>query len=134
MNLETRIELRLWEYIKGQYENGNYKGAILDSIFFLGDLIREKTGLEGDGVQLVGQAFGGKVPVLKVNKLQSESDRNIQTGIEQILRGIFLSIRNPRSHEKSVDTIEDAEAIIVFVNYLLGIINWTEPLGLDKMY
>lgn len=139
MNIETRIDSRLWQIIQSSYENRNYTGAILDAIYFLGDLIREKAGLESDGVTLVGKAFGGKTPKLKVNKLQSESDWNIQKGLEQILRGVYQSIRNPRSHKKYTDTAEDAQAIILFINYLIRIIEqsktpFTKSAFLDRVF
>ena len=35
---------------------------------------------------------------------------------------MYQSIRNPRSHGKHVDTKEDADAILLFINYLLKII------------
>ena len=78
--------------------------------------------MQSDVVPLVGQAFGGKSPKLSVNPLQTESDWNVQKGTESLLKGLFQSIRNPRSHEKHSDTKEVADAIILFVNYLLGII------------
>ncbi|MGD0153072.1 MAG: TIGR02391 family protein [Thermacetogeniaceae bacterium] len=123
MNLQTEIEDRLWKVISNNYEKKNFSGAILDGIFFLGDLIRERTGLDGDGLPLVGQAFGGQNPKLKVNKLQTDNDKNIQYGMEQMLRGIYQAIRNPRSHEKFNDTDFDANSIIIFINYLLKIID-----------
>jgi uncharacterized protein (TIGR02391 family) len=119
MNLSTCLDERLWQAIQNTYESRNFTGAILDSIYFLSDLIRQKTGLSSDGVALIGQALGGKSPKLKVNKLQSESDWNEQTGLEQLLRGLYQCVRNPRSHEKHVDTPEDADAIILFVNLLV---------------
>jgi uncharacterized protein (TIGR02391 family) len=64
---------------------------------------------------LVGQAFGGKTPKLRVNKLQTESDQDIQKGTENLLLGLYQSIRNPRSHGKLTDTKEDADAIILFI-------------------
>ena len=94
MNLESKVEERLWQMIQGSYENRNYTGAILDTIYFLSDLVREKSGLSSDGISLIGQAFGGKSPKLKINKLQSDSDKNIQSGIAQILRGLYQAIRN----------------------------------------
>ena len=123
MNLESKIEERLWKMIQNSYEGRNYTGAIHDAIYFLSDLIREKSGLASDGVSLIGQAFGGKSPKLKINKLQSESDKNIQAGIAQILRGIYQAIRNPRSHEKYNDSISDADSIILFIDYLTKIID-----------
>ncbi len=127
MNLQTKIDERLWQMLQNSYENRNYTGAILDSIYFLSDLIREKTGLTSDGVSLIGQALGGKSPKLKVNKLQSESEKNIQVGIAQILRGIYQAIRNPRSHEKWNDSKDNADAIILFINHLVNIIDESKP-------
>jgi uncharacterized protein (TIGR02391 family) len=123
MNLETRIDRRLWEAIAETYQARNYTASILDSFHFIGNLIREKTGLESDGVALIGQAFGGNKPKLVVNRFQTESEKNIQAGLEQIFRGLYQAIRNPRSHEKYADEETDAAVIILFVNYLLKIID-----------
>lgn len=127
MNLETKLDSRVWAAIESTYEGRNYTNAILDATYFLSGLIREKTGLESDGVALVGQAFGGKAPKLKVGKLQSESDWNVQKGLEQILRGFYLAIRNPRSHEKYADSKEDADSLILFINHLVKIIDQSKP-------
>src|SRR5882724_5641243 len=108
MNLQGKLTERLWNEIKTNYESRDFSGAILDSIHFLSEVIRQKTGLESDGVSLAGQAFGGKTPKLKVNKLQTESELNVQAGIEQLLRGIYQGFRNPRSHGKISDTQDDA--------------------------
>jgi len=123
LNLEPRLDRRLWAAIDRAYQSGDYTGAILDAIHFLGELIREKTGLDADGVALVGQAFGGQNPSLKITKLQTESEVNVQKGIEAFLRGLYQGVRNPRSHEKYADSLEDAEALILFINYLVGIID-----------
>jgi uncharacterized protein (TIGR02391 family) len=123
MNLETRLDKRLWDATRSSVENRNFTGAVLDAMYFLSDLIRQRTGLEGDGVALVGQALGGNVPKLKVNRLQSESDWSIQKGTEQLLRGMYQAIRNPRSHEKYTDSGEDAQAILLFVNHLIKIVD-----------
>ena len=122
MDLKARLAEPLWAAIETTYESRNYTGAILDAMYYLGDVIREKTGLNSDGVALVGQAFGGKSPKLRVNKLQTESDWNVQKGTENLLLGLYKGIRNPRSHGKHVDNKEDVDAIVLFVNYLLNII------------
>ncbi|NQT26162.1 TIGR02391 family protein [candidate division KSB1 bacterium] len=123
MNIETLIDKRLWLAIKNNYDLNQYTNAILNSIYFISDFIRERTGFESDGVALVGQALGGKTPKLRTSNLESESDWNIQKGIEQILRGVYQGIRNPRSHEKYSDSKEEADAIIYFINYLLSILD-----------
>ncbi|MBQ8262656.1 MAG: TIGR02391 family protein [Lachnospiraceae bacterium] len=123
MVLKNEIDIELWETIVKNYQNENYKGAIVDSIFFLTDTIRNKTGLEGDGSSLIGQAFGGENPRIKLNNLQTDSEKDVQRGIQEILRGIYTGIRNPRSHDALIDEKETADAIIVFINYLLGMLD-----------
>ncbi len=58
MNLETQIRPDLWSTIRSSYEARNFTSAILDGMHYLGDLLREKSGLEGDGVALIGQPSG----------------------------------------------------------------------------
>jgi uncharacterized protein (TIGR02391 family) len=122
INLKTKINNELWSVIKRNYESESYSEAILDAIYYLNNLIRNKTGLESDGTNLVGQAFGGEKPKIKVNDLQTESDWNVQKGLLLTMKGIMRAIRNPRSHDKYDDDIKDAEAIIVFIDYLCRII------------
>lgn len=122
-SMKNIIDERLWNFIKRNYNSENYTTSVLDSIQFIGDLIRDKSGLETDGNNLIGQAFGGKNPKIKLNKLQTETEQNIQKGIESTLRGIYSAFRNPRSHTKFVDNEEDADAIILFINHLLKLID-----------
>lgn len=99
----------------------------------LSNVLRDKTGVDGDGAALVGQALGGDPPRLKINKLQTETDRNVQRGIEQILRGLYWAVRNPRSHEQIEDTKDKANAIVYFISYLLDIIAESEePFTLPR--
>jgi uncharacterized protein (TIGR02391 family) len=123
ISLKENIEEKLWDFVKKNYNSENYSNAILDSIQFIGDLIREKSGLEGDGNTLIGIAFGGENPKIKLNNLQTDTEKNIQKGIEQIFRGIYSAYRNPRSHSKLDDSENDANEIIIFINHLLKILD-----------
>lgn len=105
------------------YEADQYSHAILEGTHFLSSLLRERGGIDGDGVALVGQALGGDAPKLRLNALQTESEKNVQRGFEQILRGIYQGIRNPRSHEPSTDTKETADAVIHFLGYIVGLLS-----------
>ena len=122
-HIKKHIEERLWNFIKRSYNSEDYKNAILDSIQFVGDIIRDKSGLDNDGNQLVGRAFEGKNPKIKLNKLKTESERNVQKGIGSILRGIYSAYRNPRSHSNINDTEQDAFEVIIFINHLLKLID-----------
>lgn len=123
MNLQIEISQDLWSAVASAYEAGNYSHAILEAVHHLSSTLRERAGVDGDGASLVGQALGGESPRLRVNSLQTDTERNVQKGLEQILRGIYLAIRNPRSHEQTTDTKQTADAIITFLDYLLGLLN-----------
>lgn len=139
MNLQIHIRKELWLAIQSAYEAANYNHAILDAIHFMSDVLRTRSGLDGDGQSLVGQALGGSSPRLRVNRLQTETERDVQKGIEQTLRGIYLAIRNPRSHEQIQDLQEDADAIIHFIDYLVGVLAQSEepftiPAFLERVF
>lgn len=133
MNLQTHIKNELWLSIQSTYEAGNYSHAIVDAMHYLSNVLRDKTGVDGDGKSLVGQALGGDSPRLRINKLQTETEKNEQQGLESILRGMYQAIRNPRSHEQIEDKQETADAIIYFINHLLSIIDRSEePFVISK--
>jgi uncharacterized protein (TIGR02391 family) len=133
MNLQTQIRDSLWKAIQSTYNTKNYSHAILDAMHYLSNVLRDKSGVDGDGAKLVGQALGGDPPRLRINKFQTETEQNEQRGIESILRGLYQAVRNPRSHEQIKDPQETADAIIHFINYLLSIIEKSEePFVLSK--
>lgn len=109
----------LWSAVRHHYESESWSSAMLDAINHLGDTIRTKSGLLSDGAALVGQAFDGKDPKIKLSRLITESELNVQQGTASLIRGLYQAVRNPRSHGKVEDSRADADAIISFVSYLL---------------
>ena len=122
MSIESSCDERLWASVRKSYEERNYSATILNGIQFLGDFIRDKTGLTSDGMTLIGEAFGSNKPKLKVNRFETETDKSIQSGIEHLVRGIYRAFRNPRSHETIADSSNDADTVLMLVSYLLKVI------------
>ena len=123
MDISKQLQEELWESIKKSYLSEDYTTAILNAIAYLRDIIREKSNLELDGADLINQAFSGEHPKISVSNMETRNDKNIQKGLRELLSGIYTHIRNPRSHDKYEDSKENAIAIILFVNYLLNIID-----------
>jgi len=126
MDIQEKIREDLFSSIRSTYESGNFTHSIVDAVHFLSDILREKSGLDADGVALISEAFKENEPLIKLNKLETETEKNIQEGIKLILLGLYKSIRNPRSHEQHEnmeDTKNDADSIILFINYLSNIID-----------
>ena len=86
------------------------------------DVLRDKSGLDGDGDSLVTQALGfspQRQPKIKANKLQTQTERDVQKGLMLVLQGMYALIRNPRSHETVDDDQHTADTIVLFIDYLL---------------
>lgn len=61
-------------------------------------IFKDRTGKEADGAGLMTTAFSPANPVIALNALASETDRNIQQGYMQIFAGAMTGIRNPKAH------------------------------------
>src|ERR1051325_604415 len=102
-----------------QLLNGHLRNAVLDAFIAVFDLIRERTGLDLDGAELVGKAFSLSEPMLIVSDLSTESGRSDQKGFIQILQGAYLSVRNPKAHSLKTDlNTESAAQYLVFASLL----------------
>ena len=123
MDLQKEIVPELHTAIKVHYEAELYSNAILDAMKVLTELIRTKSKLDGDGANLVGHAFGGNAPPIKISPMQKVSEIDEQRGFEQLLRGLYIGIRNPRTHENYNDKKDECNAIILFINWLINIVN-----------
>lgn len=120
MSLENLLCDNLYKAIQLHYDNKDYTEAVRDAMFFLNELVREKSGLDNkDGVALFESAFLGRNPALRINDGNSETDKNIQEGIGYILKGMTQMIRNPISHEKITITKIEAESILLFSNVII---------------
>jgi len=88
-------------------------------------MVREKSGqAEKDGADLMRFVLSADKPVLKLNELQTRSDRNEQTGYMHMLAGAMIGIRNPRSHEHDlVDRPEEALEMLAMANHFIRKLN-----------
>jgi uncharacterized protein (TIGR02391 family) len=109
--------------VGNRLESGAFTDAILAGTKYLTDILREKGQCEGDGVQLVGQVLGGAAPKIPINKLQTVSEKDEQKGLEQLLRGYYIGIRNPRTHEATEDTEEFCIKMMVLIETILQFLN-----------
>jgi len=116
---EDNFHPELIEAVGQRLENGAYSDAILSGIRYLTDTLRRVGGVQGDGAQLVGQVLGGNTPFFSLNKLATVSEKDEQKGVEQLMRGVYVGIRNPRTHEVMEDTEDYALRVLILVDLCL---------------
>lgn len=83
----------------GQFANGHYRDAVLNSVMAVLQLIRDRTGLTIDGEALVTKAFSPNRPLLIVSEdWDSQSGKDEQKGFMFLLQGAVTGVRNPKAH------------------------------------
>jgi uncharacterized protein (TIGR02391 family) len=102
------------------YEDGDYREAVLNAMLALTEIIRERSGLETDGVPLASRVFKPEDPILSFSDLRTPTGRDEQDGFHKIIMGAFQGVRNPSSHSFVSDlTPQSAAQYLVFISLLV---------------
>ena len=121
MITKEQIREDLYKAIKNHYEQGDYTEALRDAMFFVKDLLQEKSGLvDKDNTKLIEASLLGKNAAIKINKYETESEVNFQEGVGFALKGLVMHLRNPISHDRIEYSEHDADAQILYINYLVN--------------
>ena len=82
------------------FESGHHPQAIFEAYKALNNFVKAKSGMSHlDGQALMGQVFGTRHPKIRLNPLQTQSDRDEQGGFKFLYMGAMTGIRNPKAHE-----------------------------------
>ena len=101
------------------FVDGHYERAVEEAVKALCAHVKEKAGLDTDGVSLMQTAFSEKKPRILLNELADQSQRDEQVGYMHLFMGVVRGIRNPRAHSHDYkDTPDEALRILIFVDHL----------------
>lgn len=103
--IDRSVHADVLKFCKAELVQENYFHAVLEASKSVAQKIRDKTGLESDGGELVDEAFGkGKklYPILAFNALSTESERSEHTGLMNLMKGFFGTFRNPTAHSPRI--------------------------------
>ncbi|WP_433676885.1 TIGR02391 family protein [Microbacterium gorillae] len=94
-----------------------YFHACLEATKSIFDRLRRLTGASGDGAALVDAALAlGKsgVPMLAINSLRTQTERDEQAGLANLVKGLNGLYRNPTAHDPRLNrTITEVELLEV---------------------
>jgi uncharacterized protein (TIGR02391 family) len=93
-------------YCKAEFLDENYFHAVFEAMKSIAAKIRKLSDLPHDGAELVEKAFSlGKdcSPLLAVNSLSTDTEKGEQRGFQNLLVGLFGTVRNPLAHTPKVE-------------------------------
>ena len=118
---ERNIHSDIIQFCKSELIEKNYFHCALEATKSLADKIRNKSGLQGDGADLIDKSFGGMRPKLALNSLQYDYEKSEQAGFVNLAKGVFGTFRNPTAHAPKIHwnlSEQDALDLLTILSYL----------------
>lgn len=117
------IHPKIRNITEAKFEAGFYADAVETALKEVNKQVKlyvlNKTGKELDGAGLMTTAFSVNSPIIRLNVLSSETDRNIQQGYMQIFAGTMQGIRNPKAHDNLTPTKNRTIHLIFLASLLM---------------
>lgn len=111
-------------FCRAELVQKNYFHAVFEATKSVADKIRSRTGLHGDGAGLVDQAFGSGtagMPFLAFNSLQTSTEQSEQSGLMNLMKGMFGTFRNVTAHAPRVSweiSEQDALDLLTIASFI----------------
>jgi uncharacterized protein (TIGR02391 family) len=109
------------QFCKAELLQNNYFHAVFEATKSVAEKIRRRTGLTGDGTELIDEAFGLKSPLLAINTLRTETEQSEQKGFANLVKGVFGTFRNVTAHAPKITWPigeQDALDLLSLVSYV----------------
>ena len=100
--LRRGVHSQVLAYCRDELVANDCFDAVFEAVKGLGDRVRSMSGVQGDGAALVQRVFAvgrSGLPMFAFNSLRSDSERSEQTGLVNLMTGVFGTFRNPAAHE-----------------------------------
>ena len=82
--------------------DGHYRDAIYRAFVEANNFVKKKASSQLDGKNLMSTVFRIDNPIIKLNSLQTQSDKDEQEGFMFLFMGAMEGIRNPKAHENII--------------------------------
>jgi uncharacterized protein (TIGR02391 family) len=93
-----RFHPRVVEASKELFEEGNYRNAIYRAFVETNKFVKRKARSQLDGKSLMSKVFRPDNPIIKLNPLETQTDRDDQEGFMYLFMGAMQGIRNSEAH------------------------------------
>lgn len=111
--LESRnIHSKIYDYCNAELITENYFHSVFEAVKSIAEEIRKRTNLTLDGSELIEKSLSVNSPLLKINRLETETEKSEQKGFANLIKGVFGMFRNTTAHApKVIWNITEDEAL-----------------------
>jgi len=129
-----RMHTEVVKYCRSELMQDNYFHAVFEAAKGLAQRIRDISGVQADGANLIDQVFGIDRPLLALNTLQTETERSEHKGFASLLKGCFAAVRNPLAHEPKIlwEGEDDAADYLSLISLLHRKLDQCVPTGVER--
>ena len=110
-----------------------FNSAAREAFVVIENVLREKSGLDLHGFDLATKALKyeadkktgeiTKHPLVAINQLKTESERNEQEGIRYMLMGFFQGVRNLYQHNDIGSGVSNALTVLLDASFFLNLLD-----------
>jgi uncharacterized protein (TIGR02391 family) len=115
---QLNLHGRIGEAAEDLFVGGHYAEAVFAGAKSLLNYVKEKSGKDAEGTGLMQSVFSRNAPVLRVNELATDSDRDEQEGVMHLMTGAVKALRNPGGHAFPELTIQQATDRLILLSML----------------
>lgn len=126
---------KIRQHCLSRYKSKNYSDTILTAYKVVFNEIKDITTIKNlDGKPLAEKSFALDNPIIKLNDLVTESEKDEQKGFMLLLAGAALGIRNPKAHDL-IDQEDEYRTLeyLSFASLLLTRIDERKALDLTSL-
>lgn len=117
---ERNIHPEVTAVARRLFDDGHYSQATFEAYKLLDKIVRRHSKAYLSGVKLMMKVFDRNNPLIKLNSLLSDSEKDEQEGYKFLFSGAVAAIRNPRGHEVDVrDDPDDCLDYLTLASMLL---------------
>ncbi|MCF7866884.1 TIGR02391 family protein [Candidatus Woesearchaeota archaeon] len=116
-------DTRLINSCKLAFDNEDYWNAVSNAQRHLEIRVKEKSGLNITGFNLMSTVFSTARPILTIRAADHEEEKE---GFKHIMMGMMKFHRNQKAHNEGTLTRQTAMQIIGYIDYLLKIVEQSE--------
>lgn len=127
---EMQFHTKVIESSRQLFKDGHYRDAIYRAFVEVNNFVKHRAKSQLDGKKLMSTVFSPVNPVIKLNSLKTQTDKDEQEGFMYLFMGAMQGIRNPKAHENIIQNNPYiALELIGFASLLIETISFWEAKG-----